>query len=119
MDLKDERVIVGGDALDSKVKLPPMVNEEALAQGDSLHPREFDSQLVKTLDEVIAWCRKNSIWPVTMGLACCAIEMMGTAASRFATPPRSGRISHGVGAGTASVSSSALSLRARISVCRG
>ena len=83
MGMKDQKVILGGDALDSKVKQPPMVNEEALAQGDSLSPREFDSQLVKTLDEVIAWCRKNSIWPVTMGLACCAIEMMGTAASRY------------------------------------
>lgn len=34
------------------------------------------------LDAVINWSRKSSIWPATFGLACCAIEMMNTAASR-------------------------------------
>ncbi|MEP6946226.1 MAG: NADH-quinone oxidoreductase subunit B family protein [Acidobacteriota bacterium] len=34
------------------------------------------------LDAVINWARKSSIWPATFGLACCAIEMMGTASSR-------------------------------------
>ena len=29
------------------------------------------------------WVRKNSLWPMPMGLACCAIELMATAASRF------------------------------------
>ena len=29
------------------------------------------------------WMRKNSLWPMPMGLACCAIELMATAASRF------------------------------------
>lgn len=36
-----------------------------------------------TVDTVINWSRKNSIWPVTMGLSCCAIEMMATGASRY------------------------------------
>src|SRR6185369_5791236 len=66
-----------------KGKKPPMMNEIALASSDKLSPIEFDNAMVETLDEVIAWCRKNSIWPLTMGLACCAIEMMATAASRF------------------------------------
>ncbi len=35
------------------------------------------------LDAAINWFRKNSLWPMPMGLACCAIELMGTAASRF------------------------------------
>lgn len=34
------------------------------------------------LDTVINWARKSSLWPATFGLACCAIEMMGTASSR-------------------------------------
>jgi NADH-quinone oxidoreductase subunit B len=36
-----------------------------------------------SLDFVVNWIRKSSIWPVTFGLACCAIEMMSTGASRY------------------------------------
>ncbi len=42
-----------------------------------------DSVLTTTLDNAINWARKNSIWPMTFGLACCAIEMMAMSASRF------------------------------------
>ena len=34
-------------------------------------------------DAFLNWARKSSVWPVTFGLACCAIEMMATFASRF------------------------------------
>ena len=36
-----------------------------------------------TLSSAINWARKNSIWPMSFGLACCAIEMMSMSASRF------------------------------------
>src|SRR5438445_13182977 len=36
-----------------------------------------------SLDAAVNWVRKNSIWPMTFGLACCAIEMMSMGASRF------------------------------------
>jgi NADH-quinone oxidoreductase subunit B len=36
-----------------------------------------------TLDFAVNWGRKSSVWPVTFGLACCAIEMMSMGASRF------------------------------------
>ena len=36
-----------------------------------------------TLDFAVNWIRKSSVWPVTFGLACCAIEMIATAASRY------------------------------------
>jgi len=36
-----------------------------------------------TADFFINWVRKSSLWPVTFGLACCAIEMMASYASRF------------------------------------
>src|SRR5579872_4566454 len=39
--------------------------------------------LFTTLDQAVNWARKNSIWPMTFGLACCAIEMMSMSASRF------------------------------------
>lgn len=39
--------------------------------------------LTTTLEKIVNWARKNSLWPVTFGLACCAIEMMATGASRF------------------------------------
>lgn len=39
--------------------------------------------LLTTLDSLINWARKSSIWPASFGLACCAIEMMATGASRF------------------------------------
>src|SRR6201981_1062933 len=36
-----------------------------------------------TLDFAVNWVRKSSVWPMTFGLACCAIEMMSMGASRF------------------------------------
>jgi NADH-quinone oxidoreductase subunit B len=35
------------------------------------------------MDAAINWMRKNSMWPMPMGLACCAIEMMAAACSRY------------------------------------
>ena len=48
----------------------------------------YDSKIegdvvVTRLDAAINWVRTNSMWPMPMGLACCAIELMGAAASRF------------------------------------
>ncbi|HOW65948.1 MAG TPA: NADH-quinone oxidoreductase subunit NuoB [Candidatus Paceibacterota bacterium] len=39
--------------------------------------------IVSRLDAVLNWFRKNSVWPMPMGLACCAIELMAAGASRF------------------------------------
>jgi NADH-quinone oxidoreductase subunit B len=39
--------------------------------------------LFTQLDKAVNWARKSSIWPMTFGLACCAIEMMSMSAARF------------------------------------
>jgi len=44
---------------------------------------EPEGVLLTSLDFAVNWIRKNSVWPMTFGLACCAIEMMSMGASRF------------------------------------
>ena len=39
--------------------------------------------LLTTVEDLVGYFRKSSLWPVTFGLACCAIEMMSTGASRY------------------------------------
>jgi len=39
--------------------------------------------LLSTVEGVVNWSRKSSLWPATFGLACCAIEMMATGAGRY------------------------------------
>ena len=51
-------------------------------------PVAYDSKIegnviITRLDASINWMRKNSLWPMPMGLACCAIELMAAGASRF------------------------------------
>ena len=46
--------------------------------------RQLDANIVTTnIDAVINWARKSSLWPMSFGLACCAIEMMATVSSRY------------------------------------
>src|SRR4026208_1687278 len=45
---------------------------------------KFEKNIITTsVDYIFNWARKSALWPMTFGLACCAIEMMATGASRF------------------------------------
>jgi len=51
-----------------------------------VHPHEQQTEggfFVSRLDALINWSRKNSLWPLPMGLSCCAIEFMAVACSRY------------------------------------
>ena len=61
-----------------------------LAKGVTLEKPGEDENFLKdegilfaSLDKVVNWARRSSIWPMSFGLACCAIEMMSMAASRY------------------------------------
>ena len=54
----------------------------------TIAPAAYDSKIEGNIiftkaDAAINWMRKNSLWPMPMGLACCAIELMATGASRY------------------------------------
>ena len=42
-----------------------------------------DNIITTSLDSLVNWARKSSIWPMTFGLACCAIEMMGAGGPHY------------------------------------
>ena len=47
-------------------------------------PEELEANvLITTVDKIYNWSRRSSMWPLLFGLACCAIEMIATAASRY------------------------------------
>src|SRR5262245_37153388 len=71
---------------------PPLpclvVNDALAAKNRRTFPAAYDSKIegnviFTQLDAAMNWMRKNSLWPMPMGLACCAIELMATASARF------------------------------------
>ena len=42
-----------------------------------------DGFIVTTIDSIVAWARKNSVWPMPMGISCCAIEMMSAVDPKY------------------------------------
>ncbi len=82
---------------DQDVRKPATGIAETLLQESIKEPRDLTRYLtylkvarqeglpllVAPLDAAINWSRANSLWPLTFGLACCAIEMMAVGASKF------------------------------------
>jgi NADH-quinone oxidoreductase subunit B len=59
-------------------------NLQITTKDEAQHQKDGDSGMVlTTVETAVAWARSNAIWPLLFGLACCAIEMMATFASRF------------------------------------
>lgn len=60
------------------------LNLQELNQTEFPVPAELENNIaITSLSELYNWGRRNSLWPMLFGLACCAIEMIATAASRF------------------------------------
>lgn len=62
--------------------LPPGAEQDALLKNVF---QEFGDKgfVVSSMDKLVNWARTGSLWPMTFGLACCAVEMMQAAASRY------------------------------------
>ncbi len=59
------------------------MTEEFNNPGYEIPPEMLGQVSITTLDKIYNWGRRSSIWPMMFGLACCAIEMICTATSRF------------------------------------
>ena len=55
----------------------------AITVPDDLSQNVAITNIARLLDPIYNWSRRNSLWPLGFGLACCAIEMICTAASRY------------------------------------
>ncbi len=69
-----------GDSENFEISQPPELFARMDQDDTSL---AHESVITTTLDSALNWARKNSLWPMTFGLACCAIEMMSMMASRY------------------------------------
>ena len=70
---------VGTEVNNLKLNVQDAVEAMAHEYSGSL----YDSILTTKLGKVVGWAQKNALWPATFGLACCAIEMMAMANSRW------------------------------------
>src|SRR3546814_2986269 len=73
---------MGVGHLEKPAALPPGVQQDAVISrvANEISDKGF---VLAQMDKLAAWAQSGSLWPMTFGLACCAVEMMHTAASRY------------------------------------
>ena len=77
--IEDAAERVGTEGNNLKLNVQDAVEAMAHEYAGSL----YDAILTTKLGKVVGWAQKNALWPATFGLACCAIEMMAMANSRW------------------------------------
>src|SRR5574341_980030 len=70
----------GGESSALLTLLAPVHRLSAMAWLQNKFEKNF---LITTVDYVFNWARKSAVWPMTFGLACCAIEMIASSTARF------------------------------------
>jgi NADH dehydrogenase (ubiquinone) Fe-S protein 7 len=60
-----------------------IISRDSIGEPPELKPQNKLEYVTTSFDKLVNWARSGSIWPMTFGLACCAVEMMHTAASRY------------------------------------
>lgn len=62
-----------------------MAKQNIIQQGEAALQKglQSDGVVMTTVEDVVNWARAGSMWPMTFGLACCAVEMMHAGASRY------------------------------------
>lgn len=66
---------------DLKVISPGLSSEKQIGELQQMVSNQ--GFIVTKFNDLVSWARKGSLWPMTFGLACCAVEMMQAAASRY------------------------------------
>jgi NADH-quinone oxidoreductase subunit B len=69
--------------MEKRINLGPAPDDLFAPMDNENYAGLSDGVITTTLSSAVNWARKNSIWPMSFGLACCAIEMMAMIGSRF------------------------------------
>ena len=82
MGVVDKKTVLTPDQLNAHAPIPPGPDQDAIlnAVTEEIANRGF---VIAKADKLFNWARSGSLWPMTFGLACCAVEMMHSAASRY------------------------------------